>query len=74
MCGGEGFHNYHHTFPWDYSTSEWGQYCNITTVFLDVMWWMGLAKGLKVPTDTVILIPTSAMTLNASCRPPVLPW
>ena len=28
---GEGFHNYHHTFPYDYSTSEWGPHLNITT-------------------------------------------
>ena len=56
LCGGEGFHNYHHTFPWDYSTSEWGSYCNVTTAFLDVMWWMGLARGLKVPLVIIIVI------------------
>ena len=34
---GEGFHNYHHTFPYDYSTSEWGQRLNLTTAFIDFM-------------------------------------
>lgn len=32
---GEGFHNFHHTFPWDYSTSEWGWSINLTTMILD---------------------------------------
>src|SRR6185437_8481143 len=32
---GEGFHNYHHSFPWDYSTSEFGWKWNITTFFID---------------------------------------
>lgn len=33
---GEGFHNYHHTFPYDYATSEWGPSLNITTCFIDL--------------------------------------
>jgi len=32
---GEGYHNFHHTFPWDYSTSEWGWSINLTTIALD---------------------------------------
>uniref|UniRef100_A0A182RNM3 FA_desaturase domain-containing protein n=1 Tax=Anopheles funestus TaxID=62324 RepID=A0A182RNM3_ANOFN len=29
---GEGWHNYHHVFPWDYKTSELGSYLfNVTT-------------------------------------------
>ncbi|XP_052068569.1 stearoyl-CoA desaturase 5-like [Mytilus californianus] len=32
---GEGFHNYHHTFPHDYGTSEFGWHLNITTAFID---------------------------------------
>lgn len=39
---GEGFHNYHHTFPHDYSTSEFGKYFNITTAFIDLCAWLGL--------------------------------
>ncbi|XP_013412660.1 acyl-CoA desaturase isoform X2 [Lingula anatina] len=36
---GEGFHNFHHTFPHDYSTSEfgWRNCLNLTTAFLDLM-------------------------------------
>ena len=44
---GEGFHNYHHTFPYDYATSEYGIKYNLTTAFIDVMAWLGLAYDLK---------------------------
>ena len=44
---GEGFHNYHHTFPYDYSTSEHGGYINLTTIFIDVMSLFGLAHSLR---------------------------
>jgi len=40
---GEGFHNYHHTFPHDYSTSEWRYSLNFTTFFIDVCAWIGMA-------------------------------
>lgn len=33
---GEGWHNYHHVFPWDYKTAELGDYSmNVTTAFID---------------------------------------
>ena len=44
---GEGFHNYHHTFPYDYSTSEWGPKFNITTAFIDLFGALGLAYDRK---------------------------
>lgn len=45
---GEGWHNYHHTFPWDYKTSELGKYStNITTAFIDLMATIGWAYELK---------------------------
>ena len=48
MAVGEGWHNYHHTFPWDYKTDELGHYrYNITTAFLDFMAWIGWAYDLK---------------------------
>ena len=39
---GEGFHNYHHTFPQDYSTSEFGWRFNLTTLFID--FWAALGQ------------------------------
>lgn len=43
---GEGFHNYHHTFPFDYATSELGWTMNFTKMFIDFMAWLGLAYDL----------------------------
>lgn len=44
---GEGFHNYHHTFPFDYSASELGLKFNPTTWFIDLMFWLGLVTERK---------------------------
>uniref|UniRef100_A0A3Q3IQ55 stearoyl-CoA 9-desaturase n=1 Tax=Monopterus albus TaxID=43700 RepID=A0A3Q3IQ55_MONAL len=52
---GEGFHNYHHTFPYDYATGEFGWKFNFTTCFIDVMCFLGLAKDCKkVPHELVL--------------------
>ena len=47
LAMGEGFHNYHHTFPYDYSTSEWGPHLNITTAFIDLMAMTGEKSAVK---------------------------
>ena len=44
---GEGFHNYHHTFPWDYAASELGWRFNMSTMFINTMAAIGLAYDLK---------------------------
>jgi stearoyl-CoA desaturase (delta-9 desaturase) len=45
---GEGFHNYHHTFPQDYATSEYGMvYFNFTKGFIDFMALIGQAYDRK---------------------------
>lgn len=53
---GEGYHNYHHTFPWDYSGSEFGWKINFnpTTAFIDLMFDIGLAYDLKKASKDVI--------------------
>lgn len=55
LAMGEGWHNYHHTFPWDYKTSELGQYSvNFTAAFIDLMAKIGWAYDLKtVPVDMI---------------------
>ncbi|XP_033200622.1 acyl-CoA Delta-9 desaturase isoform X1 [Bombus vancouverensis nearcticus] len=52
---GEGWHNYHHVFPWDYKTAELGNYkVNVTTLFIDACSKLGLAYDMKiVPQDLV---------------------
>nr|AHL21605.1 acyl-CoA desaturase delta9 [Calanus hyperboreus] len=47
LAMGEGFHNYHHTFPYDYSTSEWGFSFNVTTVLIEAMAAIGQAYDLR---------------------------
>ena len=44
---GEGFHNYHHTFPFDYSTGEWGPKLNFTTCIIDICAAFGLVYDRK---------------------------
>lgn len=51
---GEGFHNYHHTFPWDYSTSELGWRWNLTTCFINTMAAIGQAYDLKTAPSKII--------------------
>ncbi|XP_076814574.1 stearoyl-CoA desaturase 5-like isoform X2 [Clavelina lepadiformis] len=52
---GEGFHNYHHVFPHDYATSEFGFRFNLTTAFLDCMFYLGLAYDLRTVAPETIL-------------------
>ncbi|XP_056325666.1 acyl-CoA desaturase [Danio aesculapii] len=52
---GEGYHNYHHTFPYDYSTSEYGWKLNLTTIFVDTMCFLGLASNRKRVSKEMIL-------------------
>merc|ERR1712021_315904 len=51
---GEGFHNYHHTFPYDYSTSEWGLSFNITTAFINLMAKFGQAYKLRTANPATV--------------------
>ncbi|XP_026501242.1 acyl-CoA Delta-9 desaturase-like [Vanessa tameamea] len=53
---GEGFHNYHHTFPWDYKTAELGEYSlNLSKLFIDTMSIIGWAYDLKTVSSDVIM-------------------
>jgi stearoyl-CoA desaturase (delta-9 desaturase) len=50
---GEGWHNYHHCFPWDYKASEYGLF-NPATTFINLMAWLGLAYNLKTPSEKIV--------------------
>ncbi|XP_048194428.1 acyl-CoA desaturase 1-like [Perognathus longimembris pacificus] len=52
---GEGFHNYHHTFPYDYSASEYRWHINLTTFFIDCMAALGLAYDRKKVSKAAVL-------------------
>ncbi|XP_054736188.1 acyl-CoA Delta-9 desaturase-like [Anastrepha obliqua] len=52
---GEGWHNYHHVFPWDYKTAELGDYSlNLTTAFIDFFAKIGWAYDLKQVSHDII--------------------
>lgn len=51
---GEGYHNYHHTFPWDYRAAELGQKLNVTTLWLNIFQTIGWAYDLKAPSVELI--------------------
>lgn len=50
---GEGYHNYHHTFPFDYATSEFSRF-NLAKRFIDFMARRGLAYDLKKASKTIV--------------------
>lgn len=54
MALGEGFHNYHHTFPWDYATSELGYDFNLSKLFIDFFAFIGWAYERKVVSPEII--------------------
>ena len=53
---GEGSHNYHHTFPFDYCNSEhiWWKVFNPASLFIEVSMFLGLASEPKKPTANLI--------------------
>ncbi|XP_046740919.1 acyl-CoA Delta-9 desaturase-like isoform X5 [Diprion similis] len=55
VTGGEGSHNYHHTFPWDYKASEWPYLrFNWTTLFIRGFSKIGWAYDLREPSPTLV--------------------
>lgn len=51
---GEGWHNYHHAFPWDYRAAELGAKYNVTTTVIDTLAYFGLVYDLKQTPYTII--------------------
>ncbi|XP_032689708.1 (11Z)-hexadec-11-enoyl-CoA conjugase-like isoform X2 [Odontomachus brunneus] len=52
---GEGLHNYHHVFSWDYRSGEINiSAINYTTHFIDMFVKLGLAYDLKFPSTNLI--------------------
>ncbi|XP_026315890.1 acyl-CoA Delta(11) desaturase [Hyposmocoma kahamanoa] len=51
---GEGWHNYHHTFPWDYKAAEFGYKLNVATILLDLYARIGWAYDMKQASPTLV--------------------
>ena len=56
LAFGEGWHNYHHTFPWDYKAAELGGLVNynITSLIIDFCQKIGLAYDLRTVTPAMM--------------------
>lgn len=54
MAVGEGWHNYHHAFPWDYRASELGSPLNMTGFIIDMMAKIGQVYDRKEASRTVV--------------------
>jgi len=55
LAFGEGWHNYHHAFPWDYKAAELGNYrLNFSTAFIDGCARLGLAYNLKTANASLV--------------------
>lgn len=52
---GDGYHNFHHTFPQDYASSELGSPMNPSKWLIDICALLGLAYDLKTASPNTIL-------------------
>ena len=53
---GEGWHNYHHVFPYDYRAAEFGGFSpkNVTTAVIEFCAKFGLTYDLRIPSENLI--------------------
>lgn len=51
---GEGWHNYHHAFPWDYRAAEFGTRYSVTTFIINLLAKGGFAYDLKTTDPKLI--------------------
>jgi fatty-acid desaturase len=56
LAAGEGWHNYHHAFPWDYRAAELGTPLNLTCKFIDFFAKYGAIYDLREATATMVKI------------------
>ena len=49
VANGEGWHNFHHVYPYDYALAEhnWWVQWNPSKMVIDFMWLIGQAYGFK---------------------------
>lgn len=54
LTAGEGWHNYHHAFPWDYRAAELGTPLNLTSKFIDFFAKYGVIYDRREATATMV--------------------
>lgn len=50
----DGWHNFHHAYPWDYRMSEFGNFTSSAGILLDFFAYVGLAYDLKTASPNII--------------------
>ncbi|KAM0736033.1 Acyl-CoA Delta-9 desaturase [Formica fusca] len=50
----DGWHNFHHAYPWDYRMSEFGNFTSTPAYLLDFFAYLGLAYDLKTASPNII--------------------
>jgi len=70
---GEGWHNYHHVFPYDYRTGELGRPLNPSTSLIDAFARLGWAYDLKA-VPAALVKRRAARTGDGSHRPDLWGW
>lgn len=58
ISSGEGWHNYHHVFPWDYKAAELGIQFQPTSHILDALARLGIVYDLKQAPQEMVLLKT----------------
>lgn len=51
---GEGWHNYHHSFPWDYRAAEFGTTYSFSTFVIDTLAQFGMVYDLRTAPYSMI--------------------
>ncbi|KAF6213209.1 hypothetical protein GE061_010925 [Apolygus lucorum] len=54
ISSGEGWHNFHHSFPWDYRAGEFGKRWNMSSHIVDWFASIGWAYDLKCATPEMV--------------------
>ncbi|KAG5669862.1 hypothetical protein PVAND_000153 [Polypedilum vanderplanki] len=54
LAAGEGWHNYHHAFPWDYRAAELGSPLNLTCTFIDFLAKYGIIYDRREATANMV--------------------
>lgn len=54
---GEGWHNYHHAFPWDYKAAELTMHFNLSASIIRFLARIGLAYELKSASTVMVRLP-----------------
>lgn len=55
MTLGEGWHNFHHAFPWDYRAAEFGVRFNNNAFVIELFEMLGWARNLRSISKAVLL-------------------